>query len=157
MPRARREEIKPSTSRAVTQRRPAESSEDENSEAENNETSRTTEDISELITNFVKYVLNYASTKNPIKRTDMSKSLNINQKDYTSVYTEGVKILKNVYGLDLVDVPESKTGKMYMVCSSLPNISSALMPLEQRRETTALFIMLAYIFMKGGNVQEGNV
>jgi hypothetical protein len=86
----------------------------------------------------------------------MSKALNIPQKDFNSVHAEGVKILKNVYGLDLADVVESKSGKMYMVCSTLPNATHQAVPLEQQRETTTLFIMLAYIFMKGGDVQEGN-
>lgn len=154
MPRRTHRESKPSTSRAATQRTQVESSDDD-SDTEQNATSRTTEDISHLIMNFVKYFLNYSTTKNPIKRTDLTKALNIPQKDYTNIYTEGVKILKNLYGLEVVEVPESKSGKMYMICSTKPNVTALSMPLEQRREATALFIMLAFIFMKGGNVHEG--
>lgn len=153
-------ECKPSTSKATVHKRQMESSDDNSDSDSRNATliaNNEKKDLTHLVTNFVKYVLNYSSTKNPIKRSELTSALNIPPKDVAAVCKEGIEILKNVYGLDLVEVPESKSGKQYMTCSTLPNVSSLVMPLEQRRETTVLFIILAYTFMKGGDVLEGEL
>lgn len=162
MPRTSSRSSKPSTSKASTSKRVDESDEgtsDSDQEKRKNSTfsfscPQPVTNLPDLITNFVKYIINYSSNKIPIKRTELSKALNIPQKDYSHVYDEAVAILEDVYGLELAEVPESKSGKMYLVYSKFRNISVEAHTEDQQRERLLLFLILSYIFMKGGEVQE---
>lgn len=102
-------------------------------------------------------MLNYAPTKIPIKRADISKLLNINAKiTFAKVFENCTTALKTIYGLELQEVTECKSGKMYMIYSSLHGISALQFTPDARQEISLLFIVLSYIFMKGGEVQESN-
>jgi hypothetical protein len=109
-----------------------------------------------MTSNFVKYVLNHCNNKHPIKKAELTKQLNIPQKDYKQVYDGAKDLLLEVYGLTITEVPESKSGKQYMICSSFQNISIHPLSPDQRRDTSMLFVILSYIFMKGNEVPECN-
>lgn len=107
------------------------------------------------INNMVKYFLNFSSTKIPIKRADLSKSVNVNPKTFPEVFNSCKKILKDVYGLEVFEVAEKKSAKVFIVYTSLPRLSALQLSPHQRNENSLLFLILSYIFMKGGEVQEG--
>lgn len=58
-----------------------------------------------------------------------------------------------VYGLQFNEVKE-KTGKYYFVTSEFAPGSEAELTVGQREEQRLLFLVLSYIFMKGGKVIE---
>lgn len=157
MPRNTRPNSNPSTSKAPQQQSGLESSDessDSDQKPQNSSLNLVASNIPVLVTNFVKYIINHSCNKYPIKRADMSKSLNIPPKEFSEVYDEAQEILKEIYGIDLVEVPETKSGKLYMTCSLFTNSSFNAVSEEQRREGLLLFIILSYIFMKGGDIQE---
>lgn len=61
--------------------------------------------------------------------------------------------LNKVYGLQLNEIKE-KTGKFYLVTSEYAPSSEVELTVRQREEQRLLFIVLTYIFMKGGKVIE---
>lgn len=110
-----------------------------------------------LVNNMVKMMLSYSTTKVPIKRGDFSKTLNITPKAFQEVFDEAQAKLEKVYGLT-VDEIEGKNQKTYIVHSVLEkNPSAEQHPQKQRDNITLLFIILSYIFMKGGEIQEGEI
>lgn len=113
-------------------------------------------EMNTLSNNMVKYLLNYSATKFPIKRADISKNVNITQKQFPEVFKTCMSKLKEVYGLEVSEIQETKTSKVYIIYSAIKStVSSLQFPTEQRHEISLLFIILSYIFMKGGEVQEG--
>lgn len=161
MPRNTTHTQKPSTSKAAM-KKPLVQSSDEGSDSDSDYQNQSTtieqfSNIPELITNYVKYIINHSCTKLPIKRTDIAKALNIPLKDYSEVHDEAEAVLSEIYGLDLVTVAESKSGKCFIVSSALQNATLHAVSEEQRREGLILFIILAYIFMKGGEIQESEL
>lgn len=114
------------------------------------------DDLKTIANNMVKYFLNFSATKIPIKRADITKNLNITPKVFPDVFKDCVALLSNIYGLEVSEVGE-KSNKAFIVYNAR-NMGVCLQQYntQQRSETTLLFIMLSYIFMKGGNIQEGN-
>lgn len=112
-------------------------------------------DNATLTNNMVKYFLNFSATKIPIKKGDISKSVNVHPKLFPETFKSCTKILKEVYGLEVTEVAEGKSAKVYIVYSNLSNVSALQLSPDQAHETTLLFIVLSYIFMKGGEIQEG--
>jgi hypothetical protein len=131
------------------------SSDEASSEDEVNTTQHHAETTT-LTANMVKFMLNYAATKIPIKRADIAKMLNINTKLFAEVFRNCLQILKSIYGLEVREITESKSAKMYMIHSSLFGVTALQFPADARQDITLLFIVLSYIFMKGGEVQERN-
>lgn len=164
MPRRVSRKDEPSTSRGTHSKRSLPKSESE-SESSAEEQSRTrtsraapvsTVDIATLSNNMVKYLLNYSATKFPIKRAEVIKNVNFNQKLFPEVFNSAREKLLEIFGLEVSEVAESKSSKALIVHSSFNSVVTAIQhPPEQRNETTLLFIVLSYIFMKGGEVQEG--
>lgn len=108
-----------------------------------------------LVNNMVKYFLNYSATKIPIKKSDINKCLKIHFKLFPEILASCIETLKNVYGLEVLEIDE-KSGKMFIVYSSLTQgVSAEQLSPDQRSEASLLFLILSYIFMKGGDVQEG--
>ena len=108
-----------------------------------------------LVNNMVKYFLNFSATKIPIKKADIIKNVNVNFKIFPEIYKICIKILKKIYGLEVSEI-EGKSAKVYIVYSSLCyGVSALQLPPDQRYEVSLLFIILSYIFMKGGEIQEG--
>lgn len=58
-----------------------------------------------------------------------------------------------IYGLHINEIKE-KTGKFYLVTSELEAGSQIELTDGQRQELRLLFIVLSYIFMKGGRIIE---
>lgn len=165
MPRKVAKIKEPSTSRETRSKRslPVSSSSSEDAESENEQTSvRQSEEVSkknaDIVTisdNMVKYLLNYSATKFPIKRADIIKNVNFDPKLYPGVLKSCTETLKLVYGLEVSEISESKSAKVLIVHSAFnSNVTAIQFPREHRHETTLLFIILSYIFMKGGEVHE---
>lgn len=112
-------------------------------------------DLDTLTNNMVKYFLNFSATKYPIKRPDVCKAINVPTKMFADVMKECAAILKDVYGLEAADVSDTQNSSVFIVHSAKNySLTSAQYPPEQRSEITLLFIILSYIFMKNGDVQE---
>lgn len=168
MPRKITKEPQPSTSRA-NRKRHLESSEESASENGSDEdttfrpsmtisTQPISGDLSTMANNMVKYMLNYSATKIPMKRADISRNVNIPTKIFPEVFKVCANKLQRVYGLAVTEICESKSSKVYIIYSAIDSGISALQfPPDQRNETTLLFLILSYIFMKGGEVQEGKI
>lgn len=109
----------------------------------------------EQINNMVKIFLNLSATKIPIKRSDISKNLNLNLKNFANIYESCANILKEVYGLEVAEIADGKSSKVFIVHSNLSLDSTMQLTSDQRHEVSLLFLVLSYIFMKGGEVQEG--
>lgn len=166
MPRKAAKRNEPSTSRGTRSKRslPVSSSSSEEAEVSENEqpsvrapetVAKSCADVKTLAHNMVKYLLNYSATKYPIKRADMFKNFNCNQKQYPGIFNTCSEILKTTYGLEVSEISESKSSKVLIVHSAFnSNVTAIQFPPEYRHETTLLFIILSYIFMKGGEVQE---
>lgn len=160
MPRKSTRSNEPSTSRGGgRQKRPLDSSSEESDEPETDVSSfiaaAPSGEITVLANNMVKYLLNHSATKIPLKRAEISKNVNVTTKQFPEVFKICESKLENIYGLHVSEIQENKSSKVYIIHSSFESAVSALQfPLESRRETTLLFIILSYIFMKGGEVQE---
>jgi len=115
-------------------------------------------DIKTLSNNLVKYLLNYTAMKYPIKRADISRNLAIPAKLFPEVFKACTNMLKSVYGLEASEILENKTSKGYIIYAAFNSGISALQfPEDLRHEISLLFIILSYIFMKGGEVQEAHL
>jgi len=105
----------------------------------------------------VKFFLNHAATKVPIKKSDINKCLKIHFKLFPEIFASCVETLKNVYGLEVLEIDE-KSGKMFLIYSSLAQgVSAEQLSPDQRNDASLLFLILTYIFMKGGDVQEAHL
>ncbi|CRK89657.1 CLUMA_CG003432, isoform A [Clunio marinus] len=143
----------PSTSRARTQL-----SSDDEFDQEISFSSMPSNNIETVSNNLVKYLLNYSATKNPIKRSDIAKNVNIHPKIFADVLKSASYKLKDIYGMEISELPESRSGKMYILYSEFNSIVSSQQLTKQQQEmTTFLFIILSYIFMKGGEVHESHL
>lgn len=160
MPRKTSQSQEPSTSRGTRRKQTRPRSSSDESEEENKSRRSTLLqpvpiDTATLANNMVKYILNFSATKIPIKRTDISKSLNIAPKLFPEVFDACTSKLRHIYGLEVTEIHD-KSLKMFIVHSTFDSTVTALQfSKEQRNEVTLLFIVLSYIFMKGGEVQEG--
>ena len=155
----------PSTSKVQRRKRQISSSSDEDYKAASTKNKprnssfvtqqENTADIPTLTTNMVKYLLNHSFMKYQIKRPDINKSLNIHPKVFPEVFQQVKRILGDVYGLAITDVSDAKNNSAFILHSIVSNGISALQfPSEQRSEILLLFLILSYIFMKGGEVME---
>lgn len=96
------------------------------------------------VNNMVKTLLNLSATKYLIKL-----------KGDVEVFKLAKEQLKEIYGLEVSEA-EYGSSKGLIVYSALGSGATSLQfPPEARSEITLLFIILAYIFMKGGEVNEG--
>jgi hypothetical protein len=170
MPRKTQARDEPSTSRGTKRRSRVIASDSESTEADSGEdttfrpannstqTQISGSDKATLVNNMVKYILNNSATKIPMKRADISKNVNVVTKMFPDIFKACCAKLKNVYGLEVSEIQESKNSKVFIVSSAFHSGLSALQyPSEQRNELTLLFIILSYIFMKGGETLEGNI
>lgn len=147
---------KASTSKGAKQRTIIESSDEDSDSEQNVESNQKRSAKTEICNNLVKFIINYSGNKYPIKRADITRALNIPPKEYSEVIQKAQEILKDIYGVNLVEVPEAKSGKLYMACSLFQVSSFNAVSEDQRRESLLLFLILSYIFMKGGDTQESN-
>lgn len=107
-----------------------------------------------MVTNLVKFLLNYSATKVPIKRTDITKQVNIGPKSFPQVLKDAKMQLEIVYGLTVEEVT-TKSGKVYILYSCIKtNFKIELFTVDQMREIGLLFTILSLIFMKNGEVTE---
>ncbi|CAG9803746.1 unnamed protein product [Chironomus riparius] len=122
-----------------------------------NEEEGTNQNIVLLVTNFVKYIINYSSNKLPIKRNELVKQLKISQKQFPQVFMEGKEILKDVYGIEISELAETKPTKLFITYPAFKLPVFSILNKEMGKELTTLFIVLSYIFMKSGEIQEINL
>lgn len=129
---------------------------DESTQRDQEDNGTTSAELNILSNNLVKYLLNYSASKIPIKRADITKNVNVTQRQFKEVFKSCKKKLKDVYGLDVSEIQESKSSKVFIIHSQFRSAVTALQLLpDQRNEQIILFIILSYIFMKGGEAQEG--
>lgn len=143
------------TERLTSSNRPSTSTQNRTMTQSGNNTQIGLEDLKTATNNMVKYFLSFSATKIPIKRSDINKNLNIPPKIFPEVFKDCAVLLSEVYGLEVAEVGE-KSNKAYIVCTAR-NFGICLKQYnsQQQSEITLLFIILSYIFMKGGNIQEG--
>ncbi|XP_031619107.1 non-structural maintenance of chromosomes element 3 homolog [Contarinia nasturtii] len=111
-------------------------------------------ELKSMKNSMIRYILNMSSKKTPIKSADIvRKCLQGEQKMFVRLLPEVQDILSDVYGYQLNEIKE-KTGKCYLVTTELTGQSAANLTVNQREELRLLFIVLSYIFMKGGKVME---
>ncbi|CAO1408415.1 unnamed protein product [Diamesa hyperborea] len=143
-------------SRSRSQR--ASQREEEDSGSENEEP--LSGELKEYSTNMVKLLLNYSVTRLPIKRQEINKLVFngvTSQKQFSDVFKNARKLLKDVYGLNVVEYESElkSSAKVYIIYSNFICGSTLLeMNPEMRQETTLLFLVLSYIFMKDCEVPE---
>lgn len=127
----------------------------ETSRLSSNFDSATSADKLTLTNNMVKYFLNFSAAKYPIKRADVCKAISVGPKIFPEVMKDCETILKDVYGLEVADVSETKNSTVFILHPDMNYaVSAAHYPPDQRSEITLLFIILSYIFMKNGEVQD---
>uniref|UniRef100_A0A1A9WF71 MAGE domain-containing protein n=1 Tax=Glossina brevipalpis TaxID=37001 RepID=A0A1A9WF71_9MUSC len=119
------------------------------------------DELKACINCIITYVLNGASTKLPIKERDITQAIDKKGKLFKAALEEVKEILKETYGIQLVAVPDSKSGKCY-ICFNDDSGKSLLMHDEkQKTQLILLFIILSYIFMRTTpsvpNVSEANL
>lgn len=112
-------------------------------------------DTKMLTNNMVKYLLNLSATKHMIKRADITRSVNLTTKNFPEILEKCKQLMKEVYGLEVAEVGE-KSAKGFIIYGSRSYGCTGLQyQPEHRAEITLLMVVLAYIFMKNGEVQEG--
>lgn len=111
-------------------------------------------DIELLATQLVKYAINHSYRKIPMKRPDVRKHLNIPQKEFPLVFTEAQELLRSTFGLEMVELNESKTSKLIIVYSSIPAVSRLQLNPQEAKEAQLLFIIISYLYMKSVEVHE---
>lgn len=151
----------PSTSKRAS--RPISSSSDD-SEEEDSVNQRTPKasglkenELETMSNNLVKYFLNFSDLKVPVKRLIVAKSLNIPTKHFLEVLAVCKKKMFDVYGLEVAEV-EHGNAKVFIVYPDKNYfVVPEQIPEHQRQEQVLLFIILSYIFMKGGAVQDSEL
>uniref|UniRef100_A0AAG5D9M2 MAGE domain-containing protein n=1 Tax=Anopheles atroparvus TaxID=41427 RepID=A0AAG5D9M2_ANOAO len=107
------------------------------------------------VANVVKTILNLSINKAIIKRSDITAiALKSDSRLFNRVIAEATEILRDVYGYELIDA-ENKNQKSMILCSLLETGSLLELNESYRKKYTLLFIVLGYIFMKGGAIAEG--
>ncbi|XP_023306674.2 uncharacterized protein LOC111688402 [Lucilia cuprina] len=109
------------------------------------------DEISNYTNNIITFVLNGAATKLPLKEKDMVSTINVKGMLFRMSLSQAKTALKETYGLELLDVPDSKTGKAYICISQDTAKSLLLYDEEQQRHLTLLFVILSYLFMRGSD------
>uniref|UniRef100_A0A336LS02 CSON013517 protein n=1 Tax=Culicoides sonorensis TaxID=179676 RepID=A0A336LS02_CULSO len=111
--------------------------------------------IDELVSKTIKFILPYASSKFPFKRIDIINNALIgNATIFPKVMEKVKKELNEVYQLDLVESKDSKSTKQYLCVAQTPALIIEELTETQLSQITLLFIILSYIFMKGGEVTD---
>lgn len=64
------------------------------------------------------------------------------------------EILKSIFGFVTVVQNEVKQGKKYILYSEIQPLAELAMNAEDKKEVALLFLVLSYIYMKGGEVSE---
>lgn len=102
----------------------------------------------------VKLIIQYGSTGLPFKRADLVKhALNGDQKHFTVVFEEACNELRKIYGLQVNEV-QGRGGIQFYISNTTPVYHDHEYRLQQKRESILLFIILAYIYMKNGQVAD---
>lgn len=112
--------------------------------------------IDELSIKMYIYILNFSSNKLPIKKSEMIKNI-LDKQDrlFNPVMEKTRQDLKEIIGYDCVEV-QNKKPKQFIVISIIPNYTLNMEPAgnNEMPQAILLFIILSFIFMKGGKVRE---
>lgn len=102
----------------------------------------------------VKMLLPYAVSKHAVKRAELTNHcMDGYQPVAATVLEEAKEVLNNIYQLDLVELSESKV-KQYICVATQPAFTEEECTEDQLSEMGVLFVILAYIYMKGGEVAD---
>lgn len=114
------------------------------------------EKINELAIKMYIYILNFSTNKIPIKKSEMIKNV-LDKQDrlFIPVMEKTRHDLKQIIGYDCIEVPDKKP-KQFIVISVIPNYTLSMEPAgnNEMPQAIVLFIVLSFIFMKGGKVKE---
>lgn len=114
------------------------------------------EKIDELAIKMYIYILNFSTNKIPIKKADMIKNiLDRQERLFNPVMEKTRNDLRDIIGYDCIEVPDRKP-KQFIVISLIPNYTLDMEPAgnNEMPQAILLFIILSFIFMKGGKVKE---
>lgn len=84
------------------------------------------------------------------------KQLGIPQRLITEIFNESKAFLEDIYGIELVELTETKSTKCYITFPCKKLSTSLILNSQSTDDLKILFIVLSYLFMKTGEVQEGN-
>jgi len=107
----------------------------------------------------IKYLL-LTNVKNvPIKRNDLTKNvIKEGSRSFSAIIEKAKKELKNVFGLDLVEI-DGKSGKTYLLVSELDEEARLLQEVKNTELEKMALIMpiLGLIFMSGNSVDDATL
>lgn len=63
--------------------------------------------------------------------------------------------MKDIYGIELTELAEIKPTKLFLTYPSFKLPTASMLNKQMGAELRTLFIVLSYIFMKSGEIQEG--
>lgn len=110
--------------------------------------------VDKYVTKTVKMLLPYAVLKHPVKRAELTNNAMDGYQPVAATVLEGAKeVLNDIYQLDLVELSESKV-KQYICVATQPALTEEECTEDQLSEMGVLFVILAYIYMKGGEVAD---
>lgn len=89
--------------------------------------------------------------------TELAKQLRIPQKLLPKVLQDSNELLQSIYGMEIVDITEIKSSKSFIIVPKMKLLTGLMLTSEAAADLKTLFIVLSYIFMKSGEVQEGNL
>ncbi|XP_069668925.1 non-structural maintenance of chromosomes element 3 homolog isoform X2 [Periplaneta americana] len=118
------------------------------------------ESTQDYVNDTVLYILSQDHNKYPIKRQDIVKyALKNNGKNFKHAMEEATNILKQVFGMNLIEVEHGST-KHHILVNGIKN-PGGLMEFKWSNEEEAhqilLMIVLSFIFMTGGVAKEESV
>ncbi|TMW52713.1 hypothetical protein DOY81_002236, partial [Sarcophaga bullata] len=109
------------------------------------------DEVSSYTNAIITFVLNGCSTKLPIKEKDMTATINAKGNSFQMALNHAKAALRQTYGLILVNVPNTKSGKAYICYSEDTAKTLLLYDEEQQSHLTLLFVILSYLFMRGSD------
>ncbi|XP_055713464.1 non-structural maintenance of chromosomes element 3 homolog [Phlebotomus papatasi] len=114
--------------------------------------------LDELAISMTKFFLNIAEKKASTKKSEIIGALRdkgVTNQNYLEVFLRAEKHLTQIFGYSVKEV-SVKTSKVLLIVPK--DITSHLVvPPEKQPETTLLYLLLTYIFMKGNDVPELSV
>ncbi|XP_013102157.2 melanoma-associated antigen D2 [Stomoxys calcitrans] len=120
------------------------------------ESSFAVDEIASCTNSIITYIINGISNKLPIKERDITTVLNVKGRLFNMALTQAKTALQETFGIVMVDVPDSKSGKAIICYNEDSGKSVLLFDGEQQRQLTLLFVLLSYLFMRGSDAPQNN-
>lgn len=129
----------------------ADSGEDESQQSNTQETENDLQCMKEFTVNMVKYILQNCGSKLPIKKSEIVKNvLDGRGAVFHEVFSDAKNKLREIYGYEMIEFK----GHEYFCISKYPLMSIEAYDYETQATLPLLFLIVSYIFMKGGVVDD---